>query len=64
MAAIDDIVNRRIEDADLKRDLLKAIEELRQQKKFGLVFEDHLPEYTFLYDVPVREGCGQEVCQR
>ena len=57
MAAIDDIVNRRIKDADLKRDLLKAIEELRQQKKFGLVFEDHLPEYTFLYDVPVREGC-------
>ena len=33
MAAIDDIVNRRINDADLKRDLLKAIEELRQQKK-------------------------------
>ena len=57
MAAIDDIVNRRIKDTDLKRDLLKAIEELKQQKKFGLVFEEHLPEYTFLYDVPVREGC-------
>ena len=57
MAAIDDIVNRRIKDTDLKRALLKAIEELKQQKKFGLVFEDHLPEYTFLYDVPVREGC-------
>ena len=57
MAAIDDIVNRRIKDADLKRDLLKAIEELKHQKKFGLVFEEHLPEYTFLYDVPVREGC-------
>ena len=57
MAAIDDIVNRRIKDSDLKRDLLKAIEELKQQKKFGLVFEEHLPEYTFLYDVPVREGC-------
>lgn len=56
MAAIDDIVNRRIKDADLKRDLLKAVEELRQLKKFGLVFEDHLPEYTFLYDVPIREG--------
>jgi len=56
MAAIDDIVNRRIKDADLKCDLLKAIEELKQQKKFGLVFEDHLPEYTFLYDVSVREG--------
>ena len=57
MAAIDDIVNRRIKDTDLKRALLKAIEELKQKKKFGLVFEDHLPEYTFLYDVPVREGC-------
>ena len=55
MAAIDDIISR-ISDSDIKKDLLKEIEHLRSQKKFGLVFEDHLPEFTRLYELPIRKG--------
>ena len=29
---------------------------LNKQRKFGLVFEEHTPENTFLYDVPVKRG--------
>ncbi|EJO23824.1 hypothetical protein HMPREF1148_2004 [Selenomonas sp. FOBRC6] len=29
---------------------------LLNQKKFGLIFEEHLPACTPLYDVPVRVG--------
>ena len=55
MAAIDDIISR-ISESDIKKDLLKEIEHLRSQKKFGLVFEEHLPEFTRLYELPVKKG--------
>ena len=29
---------------------------MNKQKKFGLVFEEHLPECTPLYDIPVKRG--------
>ena len=29
---------------------------MAKQKKFGLVFEEHLPEYTSLYDISVKVG--------
>lgn len=32
------------------------MDKLAKQKKFGLVFEEHLPECTPLYDVPVKKG--------
>lgn len=32
---------------------------LSKQKKFGLVFEEHLPEWTPLWDIPVK--CGSKV---
>nr|WP_245210460.1 site-specific DNA-methyltransferase [Sedimentibacter acidaminivorans] len=35
---------------------MKEINKLVKQKKFGLVFENHLPECTPLYDIPVRVG--------
>lgn len=55
MAAIDDLINK-IEDREL-RDRMKAeVEKLFKQKKFGLVFEDHVPECTALYDVPIHIG--------
>lgn len=55
MAAIDDLINQ-IADTDL-RDRIKAeVDKINSQKKFGLVFEDHLPESTPLYDVPIRIG--------
>ena len=30
------------------------VNKLSKQKKFGLVFEEHLPECTPLYDVEIR----------
>lgn len=32
------------------------MEKLAKQKKFGLVFEEHLPECTPLWDIPVKAG--------
>lgn len=55
MSALDDLIEK-IEDEGL-RDRIKAeVDKLSKYKKFGLVFEEHLPEYTKLYDVPVRRG--------
>lgn len=55
MAAIDDLINQ-ITDTDLRTRIKAEVDKINSQKKFGLVFEDHLPESTPLYDVPVRVG--------
>ncbi len=55
MAAINDLV-RQITDPDLRNRIQKEVDKLAKQKKFGLVFEEHLPECTPLYDIPVRQG--------
>lgn len=56
MAVIDDLVDR-IEDVDLKKRLQIELQKLTKQKKFGLVFENHLPECTPLYEIAVTPGC-------
>lgn len=55
MAAINDLVNQ-IQDEDLKARILKELNNITKQKKFGLVFENHIPESTPLYDMPVKRG--------
>ena len=55
MAAIDDLVAQ-ISDERLRGRIQDELKKLSQQKKFGLVFEEHLPECTPLYDVPVKRG--------
>ncbi|MDO4921305.1 MAG: DNA methyltransferase [Phascolarctobacterium sp.] len=55
MAAIDDLINK-IADADLRARIAAEISKMQKGKKFGLVFENHLPECTPLYDVPVTAG--------
>lgn len=55
MAAINDLVNQ-IEDTALRERIAKEVDRLSKQKKFGLVFEEHLPECTPLYDIPVKVG--------
>ena len=55
MSAINDLI-RQITDPDLRDKIQKEVNKLAKQKKFGLVFEEHLPECTPLYDVPVRRG--------
>lgn len=55
MSAINDLI-RQITDPDLRDRIQKEVNKLAKQKKFGLVFEEHLPECTPLYDIPVRRG--------
>ncbi len=55
MAAINDLI-RQITDLDLRDRIQKEVDKLAKQKKFGLVFEEHLPECTPLYDIPVKRG--------
>ena len=56
MSAINELVNQ-IEDTTLRSRIAAEVEKLAKQKKFGLVFEDHLPECTPLWDIPVKKGC-------
>ena len=55
MAAIHDLLAQ-VQDEALRERLQKEIEKLEKTKKFGLVFEEHLPECTPLYDIPVCRG--------
>lgn len=55
MAEIHELIDR-VADPELKAQLQTAVDKLAKQKKFGLVFEEHLPECTPLYEVPVKKG--------
>ena len=55
MSAIHDLIGQ-IQDAALRERIAAEVERVVGEKKFGLVFEDHIPESTPLYDVPVRRG--------
>ncbi|MDY6084167.1 MAG: DNA methyltransferase [Dialister sp.] len=55
MAAINDLISQ-IKDEELRNRIQAEVNKLSKQKKFGLVFEDHVPECTPLYDVPVQVG--------
>ena len=56
MAAINDLMAR-IQDPELRLRMEKEVKELTKHKKFGLVFENHVPEMTLLYDYPISRGC-------
>lgn len=55
MAAIDDLVAQ-VSDPALRKRIQAELRRASKQKKFGLVFEEHLPECTPLYDVPLTPG--------
>lgn len=55
MAILDELVTQ-IENPDLRARIAVEVEKLAKQKKFGLVFEEHLPECTPLWDIPVKTG--------
>ena len=52
---LQDLIDK-IENPELRAQIREAAGELTKQKKFGLVFEEHLPECTPLYEIPVRKG--------
>lgn len=53
MAAIDDLIAQ-IEDKALRERLRMEMNRITKEKKFGLVFENHLPELTPTYSAKVR----------
>lgn len=53
MALLQDLINQ-IDDETLRQRIMAEVGKLSKQKKFGLVFEEHLPECTPLYDVEIR----------
>jgi len=55
MAAIHELL-RQVEDPALRKRLEQEIDRLTEHKKFGLVFEEHLPECTPLYGLPIKRG--------
>ena len=55
MAKIEDLIAQ-IPDARLKKAIGTEVRELKKNKKFGLVFEEHLPETVRLPKLPVKEG--------
>ena len=55
MSILNELVTQ-IENPDLRMRIAAEVEKLSKQKKFGLVFEEHLPECTPLWDIPVKEG--------
>ena len=55
MAAINDLLQQ-IPDTALRERLEQEFSRLSKTKKFGLVFEEHIPECTPLYDVAIQRG--------
>lgn len=55
MAVIDDLISQ-ISDESLRQRIAEEVKGLKKQKKFGLVFEEHVPECTPLYEMPIKVG--------
>ncbi|NLZ28625.1 MAG: site-specific DNA-methyltransferase, partial [Firmicutes bacterium] len=55
MSAIDDLIAQ-IEDKVLRERLKVEADRITKEKKFGLVFEEHLPELTPLFSAEIRPG--------
>src|SRR5262249_13243740 len=55
MAAIEDLI-KQIADPGLRDQLAAEVARLKTTKKFGLVFEEHIPELVRLPGLPVRGG--------
>ena len=55
MAAINDLIAQ-ISDPVLREQISREVKKLTKQKKFGLVFEEHLPEAAVIPDLPVKKG--------
>ena len=49
MAALNELIQK-VENPELRAQLQAAADKLTKLKKFGLVFEEHLPECTPLYE--------------
>ena len=55
MSTLTELIER-IDNPALRKQIADEVDKLNKQKKFGLVFEEHLPESTVLYDIPVKRN--------
>lgn len=55
MAAIHELL-KQVQDPALRVRLTEEFEHITQNKKFGLVFEEHMPECTPLYGIGIKKG--------
>lgn len=55
MARIEELIDE-VADPRLRDQLAREVKELKAQKRFGLVFERHMPESVLLHGFPVRAG--------
>ncbi|HMR98103.1 MAG TPA: site-specific DNA-methyltransferase [Anaerolineales bacterium] len=55
MAKLEDLI-KQIPDAKLRAEIAREAAALKATKKFGLVFEEHIPEQVQLPNLPVRTG--------
>lgn len=60
MAELHELIEK-IENPELRAQIAEAAKRALKHKQFGLVFEEHLPECTPLYDIPVRKGIKASV---
>lgn len=61
MARINDLLAE-IKDLALRQRLQEAVADLKSKQRFGLVFEEHVPETTLLTRFPIQVGAI--VCQK
>ena len=61
MAAIHDLLQQ-VTDTELRKRLEQEINRTIKNKKFGIVFEEHLPECTLLYGITIK--CGSTVAKK
>lgn len=55
MARIDDLISQ-VPDKLLKQKLAAALADMKRRQRFGLVYEEHVPETTALLNFPVHLG--------
>jgi adenine-specific DNA-methyltransferase len=55
MARLEDLI-KDIPDSHLRNQIAREVSKLKVRKKFGLVFEQHLPEVVRLPGLPVKPG--------
>jgi len=55
MAKIEDLIDQ-VADKKLRSELAKEIKHIKRHKKFGLVFEEHIPELLRVSTLPLSEG--------
>ena len=55
MAKIEDLINE-IPDTALRDQVAREVKDLKETKRFGLVFEEHIPETVSLHGLPVYPG--------